>query len=150
MQNEQKETKLFNVIMCYMSRRSLLIRSKAAKRFHSLMTCAIRDERRADAAKDNECDDRRRSLKTAFVDACQIMFELSSKTIKTCFMCFEIFSRSKKRSHILRMHIRRSLNLTFDKWKKSNETSFNVSTLSLDQFNTVCYLNDDNEAMKRI
>jgi hypothetical protein len=69
MQNEQKKTKLFNVIMCYMNRRSLLIRSKAAKRFHSLMTCAIRDERKADAAKNSECDDRRRPPKTGFVDA---------------------------------------------------------------------------------
>ncbi len=78
MQNEQKETKLFNVIMCYMNRCSLLIRSNTAKRFHSLMTCVIRDKKEANAAKDSECDDRRQSLKTGFVD---VVHELNNQLI---------------------------------------------------------------------
>jgi hypothetical protein len=44
------------------------IRAKAANRFHSLMTCAISDEREANTAKDSECSDRQRSLKTGFAD----------------------------------------------------------------------------------
>jgi hypothetical protein len=43
-------------------------RAKAANRFYSLMTCAISDEREADTAKDSECSDRQRPLKTEFAD----------------------------------------------------------------------------------
>ncbi len=41
---------------------------KSNEEIHSLMTCAIRDEKKADAAKDSECDDCRRSLKIGFAD----------------------------------------------------------------------------------
>jgi hypothetical protein len=42
------------------------------------MTCVIRDKKEANAAKDSECDDRRQSLKTGFVD---VVHELNNQLI---------------------------------------------------------------------
>jgi hypothetical protein len=66
-------------------------RAKAADRFHLLMTCAISSEREADTAKDSECSNRQRPLKTGFADVRKKMWADKRETnLTTLLNIFEL------------------------------------------------------------